>query len=103
MLPAEAHETATTLLRRLLGVPLRTVTGRPNLIIEVQSNEVRVVTDRSQDGQPVPIQDVEIALSTLRQTGSVVIHPDELGYRSSFIGAVLLTLPGASVAGFPQP
>lgn len=34
ILPAEARESAEDLLRRLLGVPLRTISGRQNLILE---------------------------------------------------------------------
>ncbi|MEW9527381.1 hypothetical protein [Microbispora sp. NPDC049125] len=61
-----------------------------------------VATDRSPSGQQVPIADVEAALETLRTEGRVVINPDKIGYRSAFIGAVLLTLPEvASLGGTP--
>ena len=45
----------------------------------------------------MPIVEVQAALDTLRHEGTVVIQPDAVGYRSAFIGAVLRTLPGATI------
>jgi hypothetical protein len=101
MLPAEAQEDATTLLRRLLGVPMNTITGRSNKILEVHPPDVLVATERSPQGRFIPIESVQEALTQLRARGRVVMTVEEVGYRSSFVGAVLLTLPGTSLAGEP--
>lgn len=103
VLPAEAKDGAAELLRRLLGRDILTVHGRRNRIIDVQSLHVVVVTERSPNGQRVPIAEVEAALVTLRTTGRVEIHPAEVGHRSSFIGAVLLTLPGVELVDGTPP
>lgn len=89
------------MLRRLIGVPLSTVTGRANRILGVRPPDVVVATERSPDGRPVPIAWVDDALDLLRRDGEVVVDPEHLGHRSSFIGAVLLTLPGAREVGSP--
>ncbi|WP_214111351.1 hypothetical protein [Acrocarpospora catenulata] len=102
VLPAEANDSAIELLRRLLGQDIATLQGRHNRILDVQPPHVLVATERSPDGQQVPIADVQTALDALRTTGRVAIDPNTVGYRSSFIGAVLLTLPGvASLGGTP--
>jgi hypothetical protein len=99
--PAEVREDAVDLLRRLIGVPLSTVRGHRNLILGVTPPNVLVATKPSPDGQPVPIQQVQHALDILRAEGSVVVDPEHLGHRSSFIGGVLLTLPGVRAHGSP--
>jgi hypothetical protein len=99
--PAEVTEDALELLRRLIGIPIRTATGRVNMIKGVVPPVVTVATDRSPAGQPVEIQWVQDALDILRQDGSVEISPESLGHRSSFVGAVLLTLPGGRIYGSP--
>jgi hypothetical protein len=100
-LPAEARDEAVDMLRRLIGVQLRTVQGRPNRILGVQPPNVVVATGRSPDGKPVPIQEVQDALDLLRRDGKVTVNPETIGHRSAFIGAVLRTLPGAVVEGSP--
>lgn len=101
LVPAEATTGAADLLRRLVGVPIRTVTGRINRILGIQGPNVLVATDSSPKGEPVPISWVDKALQQLIHHGSVEIHPDTVGHHSSFIGAVLLTLPGATASGNP--
>ncbi|MGW4963203.1 hypothetical protein ACWEPL_38805 [Nonomuraea sp. NPDC004186] len=102
VLSAEANDSATDLLRRLLGHDISTLHGHRNRIVDVQPPYVLVATERSPNGQRVPIADVEAALATLRTLGRVQIHPTEVGYRSAFVGAVLLALPGVeSVGGTP--
>lgn len=98
---AEVDEDAIDLLRRLLGVPLATIRGRLNRIISVSPPNVIVATEQSPQGRPIPIQEVQEALDVLRAQGSVVIDPSTIGHRSSFIGAVLLTLPGGRIYGSP--
>ncbi|TNC19779.1 hypothetical protein FHE66_02740 [Georgenia sp. 311] len=100
-LPAEALVGAADLLRRLIGVPLTTLTGRTNIILGVTNGNAIVQTDKSLNGSSVPVSDVQHALEKLATDGAVTIHPDDVGYRSAFIGAVLSTLPGAAWAGSP--
>jgi rhodanese-related sulfurtransferase len=95
--PVEARQGAYRLLRRLLGEPLETLTGRPNRILAVGTREATVATERSPEGQPVPIAEVQQALDQLLHDGQVVVTPERTGYRSAFIGAVLRTLPGTRV------
>ncbi len=99
--PPEALDDAHRLLRRLLGVPIYTVTGSENTILEVGGKTALVATRQSRQGQPVQVADVQAALETLRENRSVTIDVDTVGYRSAFIGAVLLTLPGAIATGSP--
>jgi hypothetical protein len=96
--PAEVRDSGTALLRRLIGEDLQTLTGRPNRILGVTPPYALVATDRSPEGQPVPIEDVSAALETLRSRGQVDITPAAIGHRSAFIGAVLSTLPGTQVS-----
>ena len=86
---------ARSLLESLVGQQIATLTGRPNTVLDLADASVLVSTDRSPDGTPVPIADVQNALDQLLETGEIELHPRSLGYRSSFVGAVLLTLPGA--------
>jgi hypothetical protein len=95
--PVEARQGAQRLLRQLLGVPLETLSGRPNRILAVDTSDVMVATERSPQGQPVPIADVQQALDQLVRDRQVVVAPEHVGHRSAFIGVVLRTLPGTIV------
>lgn len=99
--PAEVWGSAEQLARDLIGRELRTITGSPNRILGVSGGAAVVATNRSPHGEPVPLTELASALERLRSEGSVVIEPSSVGYRSAFIGAVLLTLPGATVYGSP--
>jgi hypothetical protein len=92
---------ARELLTALVDRPLVTLAGRANRIIAVHQTEVIVATERSPEGQPVPITDVQHALELLARDGEVIITPEVIRYRSAFIGAVLRTLPGATIAMNP--
>lgn len=92
---------AADLLRGLEGLQLRTINGQVNQVLGVEPPNVLVATEKSPLGQPVPIVDVQRALDLLRRDGSVTVDVQTLGYRSSFIGAVLSAQPGVAVSGSP--
>ncbi|WP_156077394.1 hypothetical protein [Saccharothrix sp. NRRL B-16314] len=92
---------AVDLLRDLIGIEIRTVSGKSNTILHVRGDDVMVKTGRSPEGQPVPVSAVQKGLDLLAARGSVRVAPDELGHRSSFVGAVLAVLPGARFTGDP--
>ena len=94
---------ARDLLASLVGMSISTVTGRPNAVIGVDDINVRVGTSRSPDGEMVPLEWVQNGIDLLSATGEVEVNPSTLGHRSSFVGAVLLTLPGAVVVGYSPP
>ncbi len=97
-----AEVDARALLESLVGLQITTVTGRPNAVLSVADSVVVVGTSRSPAGERVPIESVQTALERLLADQEIEVSPRSLGYRSSFIGAVLLTLPGAvAVAGSP--
>jgi len=77
------------------------VSGHPNKVLSVGAKAVIVGTTRSPDGTPVPIEWVQDAMDMLEQDGEVRVNVDTLGFRSAFVGAVLATLPGASVSPSP--
>jgi len=86
---------ARSLLESLVGQQIATLTGRPNTVLGLTDTNVTVGTERSPHGEPVPIDAVQVGIDLLLETGEVEVHPRFLGHRSSFVGAVLLTLPGA--------
>jgi hypothetical protein len=86
---------ARTLLESLVGQPISIVTGRPNTVLRVEGDDVVVATGRSPTGQPVPVEWVQSGLDQLLETGEIEVSVPSLGHRSSFVDAVLLTLPGA--------
>jgi hypothetical protein len=94
---------ARSLLESLIGQQISTLTGRPNTILDLAAENVRVGTNRSPDGELIPIDGVQSALDRLLETGEIEVHPRSLGYRSSFVGAVLLTLPGAVALSTSPP
>ncbi|MFD4670726.1 HNH endonuclease [Lentzea sp. NPDC058450] len=87
---------ALALLRSLIGDPITTATGKVNTIVEVTPKRVRVTTEKSPEGQWVGVRDVEGGLAKLYGQGSVLVNVEVLGHRSSFVGAVLLTIPGTT-------
>ncbi|MEV1118852.1 hypothetical protein AB0I91_27615 [Actinosynnema sp. NPDC049800] len=92
---------AADLLRDLIGIQLRTASGKSNTILHVRGDDVVVKTERSPEGRPVPMSAVQKGLDLLAARGSVRVAPDELGHRSSFVGAALAVLPGARFTGEP--
>jgi hypothetical protein len=93
---------AGELLNVLVDIPLHTATGSANKVLKVEADTALVATDRSPGGQPVPVADVQRGLDRLVAEKNVVISVDVLGHRSSFVGAVLATLPGATFAANPR-
>ena len=88
---------AVDYVRSLTGVVLRTLTGRPNRILTVDCSGALVATSRSPDGRHVPLEVIAGAIERLTDERELEIDVRSVGYRSAFIGAVLLTLPGAFV------
>lgn len=86
---------AHDLLKSLLGREIHTATGRPNTVLALEPADALVATTGSPEGNLVPIRDVQHGLDQLSAHRAVRVHPTELGYRSSFVGAVLAMLPGA--------
>ena len=70
--------------------------GQPNTVLSVAPEYVIVAAQRSPEGKEVPIEWVQNAIDLLERDGEVTINVETLGYRSSFIGAVLRELPGAN-------
>lgn len=71
---------------------LETLTGRPNTVLALEGDAVRVATTRSPQGALVPIKWVQDALDRLAADGEVEISVESVGYRSAFVGAVLSAL-----------
>lgn len=94
---------ARALLESLVGLQTWTITGRPNTVLSVEGEVVRVATRRAPGGQPVPIEWVQAGLERLLEEREIEVSVASLGHRSSFVGAVLLTLPGAVVEPTTPP
>jgi hypothetical protein len=86
---------ARALLESLVGQQIRTITGRPNSVLGIEGDSVIVATGRSPAGQSVPIESVQNGIQRLFEEGEIEVSVPSLGHRSSFVGAVLLTLTGA--------
>jgi hypothetical protein len=84
---------ARTVLEALVGKTIHTLQGRPNVVLSIEGDHVRVGTTRSPQGTLVPIEWVQAALDRLSREHEVEISVDSVGYRSAFIGAVLSSLP----------
>ncbi|WP_062378869.1 HNH endonuclease [Demequina pelophila] len=91
--------TAEEIARSLVGVAMRTASGRPNTIQSVSDGRAVVATGKSPEGTVVDLDGLETALARLRADGRVVLATPVVGYRSAFVGAVLLTLPGVGIVG----
>ena len=85
----------------LVGHPISTFRGEPNTILRIESGSVLVATERSPEGQRVPIEWVQEGFDRLLELGEVRVSRGALGYRGSFVAAVLLTLPGTKRATNP--
>lgn len=94
---------AGVVLRSLVGQPLQTLRGRENVVLGVEGDSAVVATSRSPEGQPVPIDWLQAALDRLGAGEAVLITPEAIQYRSSFLGAVLATLPCVELSAGPPP
>jgi hypothetical protein len=98
-----AKPDARALLGSLIGTLISTVTGRANTVLRLDGDNAIVATSRSPGGQPVPIDWVQSGLERLLAAGEIEVSVPSLGYRSAFIGAVLLSLPGAVLIQVTPP
>jgi hypothetical protein len=86
-------------LSSLIGKTIHTLTyGDPNKVLGFEGSNVLVETKRSKR-QPVPLEEIQTALDRLVAGETVTVNPKSIGYRSSFIGAVMAQVPGAVVVG----
>jgi hypothetical protein len=100
-LPLPTPPDAFDVLQGLVGREIKTVTGFPNHVLAVDRANVLVRTGRSEEGQPVPLSEVQHGIDLLYERGRVAAHVDVLRYRSAFVAAVLATLPRAVVSRSP--
>jgi hypothetical protein len=92
LIEARAH------LQSLLGHEIRTLTrNQPNQILGLHGDDVIVGTAKSTYGEAVPIKSIQDAIDMLVRDGEVTVDVETLGHRSSFVGAVLATMPGTVV------
>jgi hypothetical protein len=94
---------AEILARSLIGETLTTITGRPNTVVAAAGGNVTVATTRSPEGRPVAISWLQDVLDRLGVGEHVPIEPGSVGYRSAFLGAVLLTLPMIEITNESPP
>jgi hypothetical protein len=99
----QAGVNALSILRSLMGQEISTVTGRRNRILRLDGDDLIVATERSPDRTAVPIQMIQSGLYRLQESGELEISVASLSYRSSFAGAVLLTLPGNHLSRTSPP
>jgi hypothetical protein len=99
----QADANARSLLGSLTGQEISTVTGRSNRVLRLDRDDVIVATQRSPAGTAVPIQMVQSGLDRLQEAGELEVSVASLGHRSSFVGAVLLTLPGTHLSRTSPP
>ena len=83
---------ARQVLGDLVGKTIQTLTGRPNTVLALEGDAVRVATERSPQGTLVPVEWVQEALDRLATDGEIEISVESVGYRSAFVGAVLASL-----------
>ena len=88
--------------RLLVGSSVFTLAeGRENRVLAVDHGGVTVGTDKSPDGERVPLDDLRNAATRLFRDGEVQVSVASLGHRSSFLGAFLATLSNVETATDP--
>lgn len=85
---------AEELVRGLVGWTIPTISGKPNTILGIEGDQVLVRTRQTDGprGSAVPLSEIQAAADRLYEEGELRIHPNEVGYRSAFLGAILSTL-----------
>lgn len=91
-----------TYLGTLVGRTIPTMTGRPNRIVRLSGDHVWVATERSPQGKPVAIAEIQEAADLLFAHCDLIIDVATVGHRSAFVGAVLGSLPGVVVMTRPR-
>ncbi|MFZ5854206.1 MAG: GIY-YIG nuclease family protein [Chloroflexota bacterium] len=89
-------------LSGLVGQSIPTIGGKVNRILAIEDDVVLVATDRSPNGKPVQIAEVQAAANLLFERGELEISVATVGYRSAFVGAVLAALPGTTALLNPR-
>jgi hypothetical protein len=88
--------------RSLVGTSTFTLTDeRENRILSIDGQTLVVATDKSPQGERVPIEDLRSGAARLFGDGEVRVNVAELGRRSSFVGALLATLPNVETLTDP--
>jgi 5-methylcytosine-specific restriction enzyme A len=94
----DARAVAQSLVGKIVYTPSR---RRANRVLSVHRRKVIVATEDSPQGEEVDLRPLQKGLDILFSEGAVLIEPSTFdGYRrSSFIGAVLASLPATEVDG----
>jgi hypothetical protein len=96
---------AEVLLRSVVGEALWTLGASPrqNTVLEVRDGNALVATSRSARGRQVLIAWVQELLDRLAAGESVSLDPSSTRYRSSFLAAIVKTLPQVRVSSGSPP
>jgi 5-methylcytosine-specific restriction enzyme A len=96
----DARAVAQSLVGKTVHTPAK---RRPNRILSVRRGQVIVATEDSPQGEDIDLRRLQEGLDLLFSEGAVRIDPSTFnGYRrSSFIGAVLASLPATGVEESP--
>lgn len=91
---------AFRLLRSLVGRPLKTIShGKTNRVLQVQASRFLVATDDSPDGAWERVKIIQDAIDRLYQDGRLDVNKSSLRHRrTALVGAVLVEMPGVTVA-----
>ena len=93
---------AEVLLRSLVAEPLTTLwKPKENTILSVSNGNAIVATEDSKDGQPVEVAWLQSLLDELAEAGRTNVQVGQRSHRSSFLLAVLTTLPMLTIAEDP--
>ena len=88
-------------LQGLVGQPLTTLRGKPNVVLAIGEDNVYVGTGRSPGGQPIAIADVQSTVDRVWGGEEVPISPESVGLRGAFVGAVLGSMDDVEVLDDP--
>lgn len=94
---------ARTLAAGLVGRTVTTVSGRTNVVLAIDGDDVIVGTERTPEGARVPLAMIEAGIDALSRDGTVTVDVETLGHRSAFVAAMLLTLPDTTLEPTTPP